>query len=138
MRIVQHGANSVAYLAGGFRDFLPDRREHMDDVSCGDTAGRNIAKLGEGVVLQTGQPLARVYSALPARLVFGVILCGGFAEGHLGGSLVLALRQNIAIFDLHGLAQFIRFFACLSQCDQLGAANSDVPTLAVLLEPQQP
>ncbi|WP_341860135.1 hypothetical protein WKH79_01860 [Qipengyuania sp. GPGPB31] len=138
MRIVQHRTNTVAHLAGGFRDFLPDRAEDFDDVGCGDTAGRHVTEFGECVVLKTGEPLACVNIAFPARFIVGVVLSGGLTEGDLGGGFVFSFRENVALFNFNRLAQFVSFLACLRQRDQFGTPNPDVPPLAVLLESKQP
>lgn len=100
MGIIQHGANPVADLAGGIGDFLPDRGQHSDDISTADAARRHVTQLRKGIVFETGEPLARIDRAFPARFVFAVVLSRGSAERHLGSGLVFFLGQNIAVVDL--------------------------------------
>jgi len=58
----------------------------------------------ESVIFQTGEPLAGIDGAFPARLVLGVVLASSLAERHLRGGFVLFLGQNVAPFDLDRLA----------------------------------
>src|SRR3546814_910777 len=92
--IIEHCANPVADLACGFGNFLPDRRQHRDNVGRANSAGRNVAQFRKGVVFQTGEPLAGIDGAFPARLILSMILARGLAERHLRGGLVFPFRSE--------------------------------------------
>ncbi len=113
MGVIQHGANAVANLPGGFRNLLPDRRQNRDDVGGDNTPGWSIADLPERIIFETGQPLPGVNVAFPACLVFRVVLPGGFAERDFGGGFVLPLRQNITLFNFDRTTQIARLGAGL-------------------------
>src|SRR3990167_9394060 len=138
MCIIQHGADPVAHLTGGLGYLLPDRREHVYDVSRDNRTGLLVAQFREGVILKAGKPLAGVDLALPSRLVLGVILPRRFAKRHLGRRLVFPLSQYVAPVDLDRLAKLAGLLADLRQSEQLRAAQSDVLTLTVALQTKGP
>lgn len=97
-------------LAARFPGFPARWGQNADDISGRHASGRKIAKLRERVVFQTGKPLPRIDVALPAVLVFRMILNRRLAEGYPRGSLIPLLGQDIAPFDLNSLAQLPSLF----------------------------
>ena len=81
---------------------------------------------------------ARIDRAFLARLVLGVVLDRGCAERHFGGGIVFLLRQNIALIDLDRSAQVGGFVTRVRQCQELGASDPYVPSLAILLDAKIP
>ena len=65
--------------------------------------------------LEAGKPLPRIDGAFPSRRIFHMILAGGLAECHLGGSFALSFRQYIATIDLYGLAKFVGLLTSLQE-----------------------
>ena len=59
-------------------------------------------------------------------------------EGHFGCGLVPLFGEHIALFDLHGLAQLVGLLACFRKRQELRTSDPDVPSLAVLLDSEQP
>lgn len=89
----------------------------------------------ESVIFQTGEPLAGIDGAFPARLVLGMILARGLAERNFRDGFVFPFGQNVAPFHLDRFMQFPRLLAGRHQREQLGAAQTDVLPLAIALKP---
>src|SRR3546814_14955550 len=88
------------------------------------SAGRNVAQFRKGVVFQTGEPLAGIDGAFPARLVISLIFARGLAERHIRGGLVFPFGQNVAQLKLHRLSQPSRLVPGFTPPPQLGAHPS--------------
>src|SRR3546814_13912386 len=102
------------------------------------SAGRNVAQFRKGVVFQTGEPLAGIDGAFPARLILSMILARGLAERHLRGGLVFPFGQNVAPLHLDRLAQPSRLVAGFRQRQQLGATQSYIISLPIALPTPDP
>lgn len=120
-----------------FRDFLPDRQQHIDHVRRGDSPSRKVAQLQESMALEAREPLAGLDGAFPAGGILAMILACGVAKRHFGGSFAPSLRKHIATVDLDRLAKFIGFLSRLRERKQLGAAQADILAFAVTLQPKK-